>query len=111
MPHPRPIRLAFIGGWGHHYVRRALDDAPPGIQIEQPIAFAGDGHDDGKSQLMCQKLSAQWFDDAAKMLDEFRPDVVSIGCVYGYNGDHVAAALERGGIAVVSDKPIAARWE
>ena len=36
--------------------------------------------------------------------------MVSIGAVYGYNGDVAALALERD-IRVVSDKPVAATWE
>jgi predicted dehydrogenase len=40
-------------------------------------------------------------------MDKLDPDVVNVGAVYACNGPIVAAALERG-IAVVSDKPVAA---
>jgi predicted dehydrogenase len=43
------------------------------------------------------------------MLDQFCPDVVSVGAVYAFNGDWATAALERG-IPTVCDKPIAATW-
>jgi predicted dehydrogenase len=50
------------------------------------------------------------FDDPIKMLDDYQPDVVSVGAIYGQNGTFIAEALQRG-IDVVSDKPIAATWE
>lgn len=103
------MRLAFIGGHGHHYLRGALSD--PAVTVERPVAVAGDGVDDPKAQAMAASLGdVQWFDDARRMLDTTRLDVVSVGAVYARNGEFVVAALERD-IAVVSDKPVAADWE
>ena len=103
------MRLAFIGGHGHHYLRAALSD--PAVTIERPIPVAGDGVDDEKAKAFGATLGdTLWFDDARDMLDAVRPDVVSVGAVYARNGEWAAAALERG-IAVVSDKPVAASWE
>lgn len=103
------MRLAFIGGHGHHYLRAALSD--PDVTIERPIPVAGDGADDEKARTFAATLGdSLWFSDARDMLDAARPDVVSIGAVYARNGAWAAAALERE-VAVVSDKPVAASWE
>jgi len=59
---------------------------------------------------LSKSLGGQWFDDPTQMLDAFRPDALSVGTLYAFNGDWVAAALERN-IPVVSDKPIAASWQ
>ncbi|HOF19399.1 MAG TPA: Gfo/Idh/MocA family oxidoreductase, partial [Phycisphaerae bacterium] len=104
------MRLAFIGGWGHHYLRRLLSAEADGV-VARPVAVSGDGHDERRARALAQQLGeATWFDDPRRMLEQFRPDVVSVGAVYGYNGDMIALAMERGA-AVVSDKPIAATWE
>ena len=103
------MRLAFLGGHGHHYLRAALSD--PGLTIERPVPVAGDGVDDEKAKAFGASLGDfRWFDDARDMLDAVRPEVVSVGAVYALNGEWAAAALERG-LAVVSDKPVAASWE
>lgn len=108
------MRIGFIGGFGHHYLKGALAD--PAADIERPIAFAPSAlHDDRAAALARQFVAGAasdvtFFDDAATMLERFKPDVVSVGAIYGLNGDHIAAVLERG-IPVVSDKPVAATWE
>ena len=103
------MRLAFIGGHGHHYLRGALGDAD--AAVERPVSVAGDGVDDERARAFAVSLGgARWFDDARDMLDAARPDVVSVGAVYARNSEWIAAALERD-IPVVSDKPIAASWE
>jgi len=100
------MKLAFIGGNGHHYLRGALDDAAVDTHAEVPVA--GDGHDNAGAKKKLERFpGAKWFDDPVAMLEEAKPDVVNIGAVYGYNGEWVAACLRRD-IAVVSDKPIAA---
>jgi predicted dehydrogenase len=101
------MRLGFIGGWGHHNLAQLLRSAP---QMISATAFAGDGVDLDRPRSRAQKMpGARWFEDARQMLDEFQPDVVNVGAVYGVNGDWIAACLERA-IPVVSDKPIAASW-
>mgnify|MGYP002624153617 CR=1 FL=1 len=97
------MRLGFVGGWGHHYLRGLMDDA-------EAVAFAGDGRDDAAARQRCDDAAdARWFDDVTQLLDAFRPDVVNVGCVYAHNAPVIAACLQRG-IPVVSDKPIAATW-
>ena len=100
------MRLAFIGGNGHHYLR--------GLWSENPgweIAVAGDGHDNRPAQNLAQKIGARnWFESPQALFDEFRPEIVNLGAVYGHNGEIAAQALERD-IAVVSDKPVAANWQ
>jgi predicted dehydrogenase len=105
------MRLAFIGGCGHHYLAAALGDPVTAGNIERPVAMAGDGVDEAAARRFAAGLGDfQWFDDAERMFDSFAPDTVSVGAVYGHNSRFVAAALRRG-IKVVSDKPIAASWE
>jgi predicted dehydrogenase len=97
------MKIGFIGGNGHHYLRGALRDGG------NEIAVAGDGHDDAAARRLFESLGGRWFDDATQMLDTFKPDAASVGAVYVFNGDWAAAALERD-IPTVSDKPIAASW-
>lgn len=102
------MRIGFIGGYGHHYLRQLLRE--PESQREYSVAAASDGHDAQAARGLSEKIgTSRWFDTPSQLLDEFRPEVVSIGAVYGFNGEVAALALERG-ISVVSDKPIAATW-
>jgi predicted dehydrogenase len=102
------VRIGFIGGCGHHYLKNVpKSDARPS---ELQLAVASDGRDIDAARRFASSLSeATWFDDAETMLREFGPEVVSVGAVHGFNGDFARAALARD-IAVVSDKPIAASW-
>jgi predicted dehydrogenase len=103
------MRLAFIGGSGHLYLRAAIDD--PACDIDRPVAVAGDGHDDAAARALHTKMpGAVWYDDYRQLLDRHKPDLVNVGGVYGYNGDIAADVLQRG-INVCSDKPIAANWQ
>ncbi len=102
------MRIGFIGGYGHHYLRGSLTD--PSCAIES-IAVAGDGYDNAKAQAFSRSLpNARWFPSAEAMFDEFRPTAISVGTLYGYNSDFIAMALERN-LPTVSDKPIAATWD
>lgn len=101
------MRLAFIGGCGHHYLRQAMDDPPLGVTS---VAVSGDGHDDAAARRFAEQLdNATWFDEPAAMLDTFRPDIVSVGAVYGHNAAMAGLALQRD-LPVISDKPVAASW-
>ena len=103
------MRLAFIGGFGHHYLRPLPKE--PTAQVAFPVAWAPASPDDrGSGRIAEFAGDLKIFDDPIKLLDEYKPDVVSIGAIYGQNGDFIAEALSRG-IDVVSDKPIAATWE
>ncbi|MCX5662933.1 MAG: Gfo/Idh/MocA family oxidoreductase [Planctomycetota bacterium] len=108
------MRIAFIGGNGHHKLAGALRDeaALPG---PHEVAVAGDGCNDEAARRLHAGMTrdaagAKWFDDARAMFDAFKPEAVSVGAVYAKNGDWVAAALERD-LPVISDKPIAATAE
>jgi len=103
------MKIGFIGGCGHHYLRGLLPAGCSPLPIE--AAVCGDGFDRGAAAAWAQKNNVDtWFDDPIGLLDKFKPDVVSIGGVYAHNGDLIALALERD-IPTVSDKPIAATWE
>ncbi len=98
------MRLAFIGGCGHHYLRGGLEALRP------QVAVASDGVDAAAARRVADAMpGAQWYDDADAMLDGFKPDVVSVGAVYARNGHWAAQALQRK-IPVVSDKPVATEW-
>lgn len=105
------MRLAFVGGHGHHYLRALLKR--PDLELQ--IAVASDGFDAPAARQLWKKLAASgqnaplWFDSPQQLFDEFAPDAVNIGAVYAHNGTLAAQALERN-VAVVCDKPIAANW-
>lgn len=100
------MRIAFVGGYGHHYLKKLLGD--PTLSLE--VAVCGDGYDAEAARALASRLAgAQWFETPAAMFDSFAPDAVSIGAVYAFNGDIAALALERD-VPVVCDKPVAATW-
>jgi predicted dehydrogenase len=103
------MRLAFIGGFGHHYLRGALRDAS--TQIDRPVAVASSGPEDDRAEELAHRLGdARFYKDARELFDDFRPQIASVGATFGRNGDFAADALERD-IPVVSDKPVASTWE
>ena len=104
-----PIRLAFIGGFGHHYLRGALADADLPIEA---VAVASDGIDSDATRKRFEAVlpQAAWYDNPTELFEQFRPTVISVGGVYAHNGKISLNALQRG-IAVVSEKPIAASWQ
>ena len=105
------MRLAFIGGFGHHYLRGLLTDASAAGEIDRPVAVAPSGPEDDRAEDLAHRLGdVRFYPDAAKMFDHFKPQLVSVGATFGRNGDHAADALERD-LPVVSDKPVAATWQ
>lgn len=103
------MKLAFIGGWGHHYLRGLL--APGQNDVSVVAAAASDGYDsDAARRWAAAHGVATWYETPAELFDGFEPDAVSIGAVYAHNGDLAAEALRRN-IPTVSDKPIAATWQ
>jgi predicted dehydrogenase len=105
------MRIAFIGGHGHHYLKNLLHQK----DLELEVAASSDGYDTPAAQRALPKWTVPhrpapcWFETPCELFDQFKPDVVSIGAVYAHNGTLAAQALERD-IAVVCDKPIAASW-
>lgn len=105
-----PQRLAFIGGYGHHLLRPALTD--DNVPVEA-VAVAADRCDPDAARAKFQQTlddGATWYDDAVRMLDEFKPTAVSIGGVYAHDAPLTLEALKRD-IPVVAEKPIAATWD
>jgi len=104
------LRMGFIGGNGHHYLRQVLSEA-------SKVAVSGDGHDDPAAREFLKRLEDSntgpkfhWFDRGTDLLDVFKPDILSVGAVYGYNGDWNCAGLSRN-IPTITDKPAAATSE
>ncbi len=104
----RPLRLGFVGGHGHHYLRAALGDA----ELRVEAAAACPGHDDAEParKRFAEVSGLSWFDALDALLEKFKPDVVNIGTVHGRQGPLIARALAAG-VAVVADKPIAGTWD
>ncbi|CAN5412182.1 Gfo/Idh/MocA family oxidoreductase [soil metagenome] len=104
------MKLAFVGGWGHHTLRPLLSDST--FFIHSPVAIASDGHDAARSKERAVTFGVPtvFFDRVDDMLDQYKPDVVNVGAIYGYAGDVIAKVIERS-VSVVSDKPIAATWQ
>lgn len=105
------MKIGFIGGSGHHYLRHLLGSAH---HADITVAVASDGHDAAASAKFAESLrqhrpTLQWFDDGLALLDQFQPDVLSVGSVYGFNGDWNIQSLQRD-IPTVTDKPAAATW-
>jgi predicted dehydrogenase len=99
------MRIGFIGGYGHAYLR--------GLEAEggHEVAVAGDGFDvEAAKRSLASHPGARWYESVVSMLDGFQPELVNVGAMYGHNGDVIAQVLERG-LPVVADKPIAATWE
>ncbi len=105
-----PLRLAFLGGNGHHYMRAALKDTGLTIDAVAVGPGAGDGEAARRSFAPTLDAGATWYDDANVLLDAFKPNLVSVGTLYAHNGDIARLALQRG-VPVVSDKPVAGTWE
>jgi predicted dehydrogenase len=99
----RPLRIGFIGGHGHHYLKACRKD--PSLDVTA-VAWAP-GHDDADHARKRCGGSDTWFDSAEALLDTFKPDVVNIGTLYAHNTAPIVAALGRD-IPVVTDKPTAA---
>lgn len=112
MSNDQPLNLLFIGASGHHYLADML-----GSGRVARAAYTGDGIDEANTQGILDRLARtatapqplERFDTFQQALDRFRPDIVSVGGVYGANGQFAAVALRRG-LAVVCDKPVAGSW-
>jgi predicted dehydrogenase len=101
------MRIAFIGGNGHHYLRGFISGHADENVV---VAACGDGVDDAAAERWSKAHNCQWYDSFDVMCQDFKPEVISVGAVYGRNGEWVAKALERH-VHVVSDKPIASTWK
>jgi predicted dehydrogenase len=98
------MKIAFIGGSGHHYLSRMSSVS------QHELASAPDGYDDAASSAFASKLpGAKTFSSVKDLLDVFKPDVVSIGAVYAHQSEFACMCLERD-IPAVCDKPVAANW-
>jgi predicted dehydrogenase len=104
--HAGPLRVAQIGGQGH------FGDVMTGIpQVRdcRLVAVARSFPDEKVetlARLPAWNEGVAVFDDYRKMLDEAKPDVVTVFCPYAHNGRVNLEAVRRG-CHVLSEKPIA----
>jgi predicted dehydrogenase len=99
----RDPRVLFVGGSGHHYLCRAIQDPAAGLFVADPAA-------PGAAEAMAEKAGMACVGGSlADGIATHRPDVVSVGSVFGHAGIHAAEAV-RCGLPVVTDKPAAATW-
>lgn len=98
------LRIAIVGGRGH----QSLIPAVGAGTHSRLVAVAADGCDEAAKEWMNAEAAkgATYYESYEKMLDEVRPDVVSIGSQPACAAPIILAALRRG-VQVVSDKPIA----
>lgn len=97
------MRVLFVGGHGHHYLRQAVRR-----DLAEAVGWASDGVDADAARKRAGDLP--YHDDYRAAIDALQPDVVSIGAVYAHNGRLAAEAIERGR-SVVADKPLAASFD
>ena len=93
-------RVLFVGGSGHHYLQSLVPSKLEGACLIDP-------RDPAASAEWAQRRGVPLLEVAFEQaVEQYRPEVVSVGAVYAHNHRYVAAAL-RLGLPVVSDKPIA----
>jgi predicted dehydrogenase len=98
------MKIAYIGGWGHNYTAALVKDG------KATAAVASDGCDAEAASKLAGRLNAPYFDSPLKLFAEFKPDIVSVGAVYGHIGRNIIVALEHG-FPVTAEKPIASSFE
>ena len=101
---PDEIRIASIGDAGHFNIRRGFGQ----IEGLAYVAAASDGY--GLPRPLDALPESSIYADYRAMLDEIRPNVVTLGCWYAHNGEVALECLRRG-IHVVTDKPALNTWE
>jgi predicted dehydrogenase len=75
------------------------------------VAYAPSAAEDANADPLAKSgKKVQRFADVESLLRDYRPDVVSVGAVFGSAGDIIANALESDR-PVVSDKPVATTWK
>ncbi|HEX7009879.1 MAG TPA: Gfo/Idh/MocA family oxidoreductase [Phycisphaeraceae bacterium] len=96
----RTYRMAIIGVGGIAQLHaRAIQDLPNAQLI------AGSCRTPDKGQAFAKQWSCQWFPDYQAMLDEVKPDVVTIATPSGAHLEPLLACAQRG-IHVICEKPI-----
>lgn len=104
------MKLAMIGSYGHtSVVLKSL----PSLRDVELVAVARYGPDDklpfvGKSKAVPAAVAV--YDDYRKMLDEVRPQVVSV-CMPQHRNAEVSIAAARHGCHVIGEKPLATTLE
>ena len=91
------MKIGLIGGYGHECVK---------LWPDAELAWACDDFDDKALERAKAFGCGKTYPSMTALLDDFRPDVVYIGSVYGHNGCLAILAMERG-FDVVSEKPLA----
>ena len=96
------LRVAMIGGNGHHSLRGAFGR---GAKL---VAVASDGLDNAAKAFMQQPYAAgaPYFENYEEMLDQVKPEAISLGAWPARMFPYIMSALKRK-VHVVTDKPIA----
>lgn len=95
------VRIGIVGGYGHESVRWL-----PGAEL----AWAADGYDDKAIHNARLRGSDRTYRSLDELIGEFRPDIVYVGSVYGWNARLILHSLDHG-IPIVSEKPLAVTRE
>jgi len=104
--HAGPLRVAQIGMQGHF---GDIMTGIPKLNDCQLVAVARSTPDEqveSLSRFPAWHDDVKVFDDYRKMLDEVKPDLVTVFCPYAHNGQANIEAVRRG-CHVLSEKPIA----
>lgn len=100
-PLPRPFRLLFVGGHGHHYLRPYINQP----EVAEVAALI-DPYDPEAARHWARANNISKAFDSWEEASDWQPHAASIGVVYAKNGDEAAEALRRG-LRTVTDKPAA----
>ncbi len=104
------MKLAMIGSYGHCNI--VLDSLRAGLEDVELAAVAKHGEDDGLwfyGGDVCPDTTPK-YDDYQKMLDEVKPDVVSV-CTPLYRLAETSIAAAEHGCHIISEKPLATTLE
>lgn len=103
---PAKYRVGVIGHTGRGDYGHGLDTVWRDVPQAEVVGVA-DANPQGLAQAVKRLGASRGYDDYRKMLDELKPDLVSIGMTYiDQHRDMVLAAAERGVRGIYMEKPL-----
>lgn len=102
-----PLRVA-VAGYRHGHINAMIAEIQ--TRSDTVLVAAGDEEAAARAAMVTAGVTAEPFDDYARMLDTVPCDVVAVGDYYGRRGAVILEALRRGK-HVISDKPLCTRLE